>query len=266
MVTTPRPSRSSPLPTNGQTWPRPCFTHATANILNHLAPGIRAQMEHSFESVPVSRDVVLFDAADPGEFVWFPQGPLISLEQNGGLEVGVVGSEGVVGWTALFGCERSPYRAMVRGRDGTVLRVRTDVLTGLILARPSIGGCLNRFVSAIGVQMAETIGAFASHRIEVRLVRWLLLRHDRTGGDELLVQHDEIAVNLGARRATITDCLHILEGVGLIRCRRGKIAVRDRPGLQALAAGCYGAAESLYRDTIGSFGKGVGSADNLAFP
>ncbi|MCW3796893.1 Crp/Fnr family transcriptional regulator [Sphingomonas sp. BN140010] len=246
-------------------WPRPCFTSATTNLLYLVAPGVRAEIETSLETQTVTRDTILFEASDAGEYIYFPQGPLISIEQNR-VEVALVGSEGMVGWPALAGCRSSPYRAIVRGRDGTVLRIRTEALLAIAGVVPALGTCLNRFVNVIGVQMAETICAYASHRVDVRLVRWLLLRHDRVGGDELLVHHEEIAANLGTRRASITDCLHIIEGAGLVRCRRGKIVVRDRAGMQALVVDCYGAAEALYRDEIGSFGKGAGTIAGAAAP
>ena len=105
--------------------------------------------------------------------------------------------------------------------------------------------------------MAETMSACASHRIETRLARWILLRHDRVGGDEILVQHDEIADDLSSRRASITDSLHVIEGAGLVRCRRGRILVRDRLALETLARGYYGSAEATYRQVIGRFGKGA---------
>jgi len=246
------------LPGQVQTeWPRPCFTTATVNFINHLTPAVRARIMASFEPVGVARNVTLFEASDSGEYVYFPQGPLISLEQHNHVEVALIGSEGLVGWPALAGCRHSPYRAIVRGRDGVVLRIRTDLLLAMVGVVPELGMRLSRFMNVISLQMAETIGASASHRIDVRLGRWLLMRHDRVGGDELLVHHDEIAANLGVRRASVTDCLHVIEGTGAVRCRRGRITVRDRAALQTLAAGCYGAAESMYRESIGEFGKGA---------
>jgi CRP-like cAMP-binding protein len=225
------------------------------SFLHHLAASDRARLEPHLEVMPVVRGTVLFDAAAAGEHIYFPQGPLVSVEQGSRVEVAVIANEGLVGWPALAGLQESPFRAVVRGRDGLLLRLSTDVARKAMLCSPAIGIAINSFAAAIGVQMAETIGAFASHRIEVRLARWILLRHDRVGGDEIIAQHDEIADNLGARRASITDCLHIIEGAGSLRCRRGRISVRDRAALELLAAGCYGEAESVYRQLIGAFGR-----------
>ena len=245
-------------------WPRPCFKSRNFNFLDQLAPADRAKLEPHLEAMAVSRGTTLFRASDPGEHIYFPVDSLISLEHSNQIEVALIGSEGLVGWPALVGCESSPYHAIVRGRDGTVLRIRTDAVIATASATPSLAMALSRFVNVINVQMSEAIGACAFHRIDMRVARWLLLRHDRVSGDEILVNHDEIAKNLGARRASITDCLHVVEGNGLVRCRRGRIWVRDRTGLEALATGCYGAAESFYRQVIGAFGKPAASASALA--
>lgn len=205
----------------------------------------------------MARGMTLFTASEPSEHVYFSQGPLISLEHGNQIEIAVIGSEGLVGWPAMVGCPTSRYDAVVRGKDGELFRVRADRLQSIAQNRPSVGVAILRFANVVSVQMAETIGAHALHRVDMRVARWLLLRHDRVGGDEIIVQHDELARNLGARRASVTDCLHVIEGDGLVRCRRGRILVRDRGGLEDLAAGCYGEAESFYREVIGWFGKSV---------
>jgi CRP-like cAMP-binding protein len=236
-------------------WSDPQADVAARSFLSQMSTADLSLLRPHLETINVSRGTSLFAQFDPGEFVYFSQGPLISVYRHNKVEVALVGSEGLAGWSALAGCATSPYGAVVCGRDGIVLRLRTDTVRMLVSNMPLLGHALHSFVHVMNVQMGETISACASHRFEMRLARWILLRHDRVGGDEILVQHDEIAANLGTRRASVTDCLHILEGEGLVRCRRGRIIVRDRLGLEALAADCYGAAESFYRDALGSFGK-----------
>jgi CRP-like cAMP-binding protein len=237
-------------------WRQPPCPGASANLLlRHLASVDRARVEPHLQATPVCRGMVLIEERASTDYVYFPLGALVSLDQADGAEIALIGNEGLVGWPALVGCTRSPHRAVVRGLDGTVTKIRTDVLMKMASEIPALASGLNRFVTVVGMQMAETIGAYALHRVDMRLARWLLLRHDRLAGDEIAVNHDEIATNLGTRRASITDCLHIIEGEGLVRCRRGRIVIRDRARLEALATGCYGTAESCYREIIGGFGK-----------
>ncbi|WP_344706337.1 Crp/Fnr family transcriptional regulator [Sphingomonas swuensis] len=199
----------------------------------------------------------LLEVGDDGGHVFFPQGPLVSVGQGNKVEVALVGCEGLVGWPALVGCSLSPFEATICCRDGFVLRIRAADLCMVAATRPAIGLLLSCFINAVGLQMAETIGAAVSHRLELRLARWMLLRHDRLSGDEIAVQHDSIAANLGTRRASVTDTLHLLEGAGHVRGHRGRIIVRDRAGLELVAGGRYGASEGFYRSVIGAFDKPV---------
>lgn len=233
-----------------------CAVEATPNImLRQLSPSDRSKLEPHLLPEFVQPGTTLLETSETGDHVYFPQGPTISLEQGNRVEVAVVSSEGMVGWPALTGCTCSPYRAVVRGREGIILKVSTEALIRIAQSSPALHLIINRFVTVINVQMGETIAAATRRRVEMRLARWILLRHDRARGDQLLVHHDEIADNLGTRRASVTDCLHIIEGDGLVRCRRGRISIRDRRGLEDLAGSCYGAAETHYRALIGRFGK-----------
>lgn len=224
-------------------------------FLSRLSEPDKVSIRALLEPVTVARGLVLLSHLATTDYVYFSQGPLLSVGCLGQVEVALVGNEGFVGWPALTGCSASPFIAIVCGREGCVLRVPAEQLRALALARPAIAAMLSSFVNAIAIQMAENIVAQASHRVDLRLARWILLRHDRVTGDEIIVQHDEIAAQLGTRRATITDTLHLLEGAGYIRGKRGRMIVRDRRGLEQLAVGYYGASESFYGNAIGTFGK-----------
>lgn len=72
-----------------------------------------------------------------------------------------------------------------------------------------------------------------------RLARWLLQLLDRTDGDELLVTHELISRMLAVRRTIVTGVALKFQDAGLVRYRRGRIAVLDRSGLERAACECY---------------------------
>jgi CRP-like cAMP-binding protein len=121
--------------------------------------------------------------------------------------------------------------------------------------RQAINTLLLRYVHCFMTQLGRTIMSNLTDAVEKRLARWLLMNHDRLEGDRINLTHNQLAVMLGVRRATVTDALHVLEGAGLIRSTRGLIDVLDRGQLRAFAGESYGAAETEYARFIAPFSK-----------
>ena len=166
------------------------------------------------------------------------------------LAVGMVGREGYIGWPLLMGDGRWPYQVMMRGVDSTGLCIDADHVLRAADRSPTLRQVMLRFASTFVAQMGRTIVSNLIHPIERRAARWILLYHDRLAGDEIAMTHEELSAMLGVRRASITDALHILEGELAIRGLRGRVVVRDRAVLEAIAGEAYGFAEDEYRRLI----------------
>jgi CRP-like cAMP-binding protein len=98
---------------------------------------------------------------------------------------------------------------------------------------------LLRYTQALLTQMCQTAACNRHHSIEQQLCRWLLLTLDRLPSDELVMTQELVASALGVRREGITEAAGNLQRAGLIRYRRGHIAVLKRSGLEAGACECY---------------------------
>nr|WP_289852609.1 helix-turn-helix domain-containing protein [Mesorhizobium liriopis] len=72
-----------------------------------------------------------------------------------------------------------------------------------------------------------------------RLARLLLLCHDRADGDVIQLTHEFMARMVAGQRTTVTAILHVLEGEGLIRNKRGVVIVKNRVGLENRAEEAY---------------------------
>lgn len=233
-------------------------------LLGQLAPSDRALLEPHLEAMPVACGMTMIRPADPLDALFFPDDALLALEggthDSRRMEIGVVGNEGMLGWPLLLGSDRSPHAAIVQMRSGTVHRIARQPLENACRRSTTLLVQLLQFVDTIIMQMGQAIASHLHDTLDRRLARFLLMRHDRVTGDVLLLHHDEMAISLHVRRASITDQLHVLEGERLIRCRRGRVTVRDRPGLEAFAGEAYGGAEARYRALIAPFGKSPRSA------
>ena len=200
------------------------------------------------EPVGLDTQTVLIEAHRPISHVYFPESGIastIASTAEGRIEIGVVGREGMVGLPAALGTDRTPHTYMVQGK-GTALRLQTEELREAIRARPSTFRPLGLYAQALIVQIGQTAYANAGFNVEARLARWILMTQDRIEGDELLLTHEFLSAMLGVRRPGVTTATHILEGIGAIRAKRGRIIVRDREKLLDLADDSYRIAEDEY--------------------
>jgi hypothetical protein len=98
---------------------------------------------------------------------------------------------------------------------------------------------LLRYTQALMTQMTQTGVCNRHHSVEQQLCRWLLSTIDRATSLELVMTQELVASMLGVRREGITEAAGNLQRAGLIRYRRGHIAVLDRPGLERNVCECY---------------------------
>lgn len=229
-------------------------------LVRAMTPEDFALISPHLQRIRLELDDELTTPGQPFKTLCFPEGGIVSFSDlfKDGTHVGIghLGYEGLAGWPLLLGSDRAPHEARVTIGGGTALRIGSDRLIEACRASETLNDLLLRFVQAFIVQLSRTIVSNLTQEVEARLARWTLMAHDRLDGDEIEVTHKQIGVMLGVRRASVTDTLHLLEGEGLIRCRRGVVIVRDRAGLHALAGETYGLAEAEYSRLIAPFGKG----------
>jgi CRP-like cAMP-binding protein len=232
---------------------------STNRFLHHLSGEDRALISQDLERVTLTAGFPLLSANLPIAFIHFPETAIVSIRDDCGshlgIETAVVGSEGLVGWSGLSGCDRSAQNAIIEMHSGTAMRISMHDMQRACASSHTLLRAVMRFVEVVIGQMARAIVSHLRDTVERRVCRWLLMRHDRMLGDQLLIKHDDVSAKLGVRRASITDCLHVLESDHLVRCHRGRIIVRNRVGLEALAGESYGGAEAHYRTMIGPFGR-----------
>jgi CRP-like cAMP-binding protein len=90
----------------------------------------------------------------------------------------------------------------------------------------------------------------ALHPVQDRCCRWLLMAHDRVGGDEFQLSHEFLAMMLGATRPTVTVVAGTLQKARLIHYRHGRMVILDRKGLEGAACECYATVKDQY-DRLG---------------
>jgi CRP-like cAMP-binding protein len=190
----------------------------------------------------------------PIETVYFPLDAVLSMaavDRDGeAVEVGSVGCEGMTGLAALLGAEQSTSRVVVQV-GGQAERMDAAVLRREVVHNDHFRRLLYLYVQAFMTQIAQSTACNRLHAAEQRLARWLLICRDRVGRDEMPITQETMAVMLGVRRATVTEAASKLQREGLIRYRRGVVAIMDRPGLEATTCECYGIVREEFDRLLG---------------
>jgi CRP-like cAMP-binding protein len=221
-------------------------------ILSLLSSEDAALLAPHVESVELQREDVLFEAFKPIEYVYFLEGGLsseVAVNRDGNqIEVGCIGFEGLSAAPVVLGVDSTSHRSFVQV-GGAALRVRSSEFRQVMATSPTLTALLLRYVHVFMIQIAATALADGRYKVEQRLARWLLMSQDRLG-ERLPLTHDFLSLMLGVRRPSVTDALHVVEGLRLISAERGLIKVKDRRGLEALAGDAYGVPESEYRRLI----------------
>jgi CRP-like cAMP-binding protein len=222
---------------------------ATNRLLAALPDKTLAQMLANCESVDlVFADVVCLPG-DRIQHVYFPTDSFISLvapvDGYAGLEVGMVGSEGMFGVSLMLGVDVSPLHALVQGA-GQALRMNATRFRRQLASSLALRQGLNRYIYVLISQLAQTAACTRFHVVEARLARWLSMTRDRAGSDEFYLTQEFLSHMLGVRRVGVTKAASSLQKRRLISYSRGVISVLDRNGLQAAACGCYLADNKTY--------------------
>lgn len=162
---------------------------------------------------------------------YFPEDGIASVVANGkvgsGVEVGLIGREGMTGGSVLLGADRATYDTFMQiPGDGLCMKIAD--LKRCAAESESLRVMILKFVHAFNVQVAHTA----------------MINARSTLGDELPLTHEFIATMLGVRRPGVTVAVHALQKDGLIQAGRGAITIVDRKGLEKKSNGAYGAAEA----------------------
>lgn len=163
-----------------------------------------------------------------------------------GVEVGVIGREGLAGIAAVFDDQPVAFFRTQVQMPGIALRIPAADLRALAADMPVLRCRCFRYMQALMTQSQQCAKCNLRHPLQERLARWILNAHDRAEGDTLALTHETLAHMLGVRRSGVTLAIAALEKADLLRASRGRVQVLDRPGLERASCECY----RLVRDEL----------------
>jgi CRP-like cAMP-binding protein len=218
-------------------------------LISSLPRKNRQQLLSLCQSVPLVAGDSLAQGQAPTRHAYFPISGLISLvvpvDDHPALEVGMVGSEGMLGTHTVLGVANDPLAALV-GAAGAAWRIGVPELQAEWAQSAPLQYTLGHYNAVLLSQLATASGCLHYHQIGPRLARWLLMTQDRAHSDHFHVTHEFLARMLGVRRVGITAAASALQREGLVGYHRGELSILDRPGLEHASCSCYQVHRQVY--------------------
>jgi CRP-like cAMP-binding protein len=213
------------------------------NILLGAIPADALQLFRSdVKERTFNQGVVLQEAGEPIEHIYFPQNGMISLLvvtlDGGAIEAATIGREGSVGMHGGFGGRRAFTRAVAQ-ITSKCFYVSAESFHEAAAKSAALAELMTRYTEALWMESQQLAACNAKHSAEARLCRWFLQTRDRIESDTLPLTQEFLSEMLGVRRTTVTLVARALQEAGIIKYHRGVIHIMDVDALKKSACECY---------------------------
>ncbi len=202
----------------------------------------QAALRPSLERRELAYAEVLFRLGDVVDVIHFPVSAQIAnvmrLETGESLAVSSVGRESVTGLAAFMAEEPLGWDATVQV-PGVVWTVPAHILRARAAHSPELATQLLQATHANQVEAHRLAICATFHPTLPRLARWLLTLQERTAQTSFDITQEDLARLLGVRRATISEAMITLRTAGAAGGTRGKVKIKNRDVLKALACSCH---------------------------
>lgn len=213
---------------------------------NRLLAGLSAEelarLAPELKLIHLPKRTVLSRAGETVKYCYFPLNGMISLlapaENGKSIIVGIVGNDGVAGFTGLLEPDVTPFEIAAQ-IPVDALRVRVAILRAEFQKCGHLQMAVIRYVRRLLLDISQSAVCHSFHTVEQRLSSWLLIAANRAQADEFSLTQNCLAQMLGVPRTNVTMTARSLQEKGLISYKRGQIKLTNRETLAQSACECY---------------------------
>ncbi len=204
--------------------------------------------------VDMALEIVLYEPQEQIETVYFPVSALISiastLEDGTTTEIGLIGSNGIVGLPVILGSGRSSNNIVVQVA-GMAIKLSAEILKKEFERGEMLQKLLLSYTEARLIQVSQQAVCNRHHPLEEKLARWMLTVADSLSSKEFSLTQKFIANMLGVRRSSVTVAIDTLQSAGMIRSSQDKITILDRESLENTSCECYFFLKQEFQSLLG---------------
>ncbi len=209
--------------------------------------------------VTLNEQEVLYSVEEKIDCAYFINTGMASLMsityEGNSIEVGNVGSEGMIGIPVLLRQDRTPHQILVQV-PGDAFVVSTDILKQEFEREGELKEQLLCYTHVLATYMSQLGVCNHFHTVDKRLCRWLLISSYQVQSHSLHLTHESLSQVLGTGRTGVTMAANKLQRLGLIEYSRGQITILNRPGMEALSCDCYKITTEVFAHYLGSNSQG----------
>jgi CRP-like cAMP-binding protein len=215
--------------------------HPNNRILSTVSAEDMADLQPHLRLVELEHGRVLAESRQRGHKVYFPHGGILSsvveLKTGWGIEVGMIGKDGVFGAAQAMD-DRMSLNKIVVQVPGWASVIDAPVVKELAGSSPEFRGLLVQYDQFLSAQVQQTAACNALHTVEQRMCTWLVRMHDLVG-TELPLTQEFLAQMMGVRRTSVTAVAVQMQSEGLITYRRGHIRIVNMELIQKRGCECH---------------------------
>jgi hypothetical protein len=224
------------------------------NLLKALRPSDAATLNRYLEPWIGGRGEIIYEPGDPVRHVYFPCGPsmisyLIVLQDGSAVETALIGREGAVGGIVSQGRLPAFARAEVQF-PGPFMRMAITDLQEAKQSSDTLENLFARYADCLAAQIFQSVACNAAHSIEQRTAKWLVAAVERTGGPDIPLTQDQLAVMLAVGRSYISRVLRTFKQRGILAIRRGSLDILDIETLRATACECNESVRAHFEEVL----------------
>jgi CRP-like cAMP-binding protein len=224
---------------------------AMPRLVDALPPEDRDRVARDLDQVQLPAGRLLTTAHDPPRRIYLPDTAVVALSMamhdGRTAGVGIVGSEGLIGLSAMAGA------GIVAGTEasvqiaGTAWSMSAERFRTALRTSDALRMGVERYATALLSHWAQTVVCNRLHGLDERAARWLLLIHDRVEDSSFRLTQEAFADLLGVSRPAVSTVGAQFARAGAAEFRRGVVRIHDPAALEGASCECVVADREAFR-------------------